>query len=159
MKHILSIVVENRPGVLSRISGLFTRRGFNIDSLAVGPTENENVSRITIVVHGNDEILEQITKQLNKLIDVIKILDLTSQNHVDRELVMMRLNVPPNKRPELMQLVEIFRARVVDFSDKSLIVEITGSGDKVEAFKSLVAKFGIKELVRTGKIALARGPK
>ena len=157
MKHILSVLVENNPGVLTRIAGLFSRRGFNIDSLAVGMTENPLVSRMTIVVEGNERYLEQLNKQLHKLVDVIKINDITRDAYVDRELVLIKVSADAARRAEIMQLVDIFRARIVDVSPKSLTVEITGNDGKVTAFEDSLRPFGIKELVRTGKIALLRG--
>ncbi|MBU0579984.1 MAG: acetolactate synthase small subunit [Candidatus Margulisbacteria bacterium] len=159
MRHVLSIIVENKPGVLARVSALFARRGYNIDSLAVGETEDPTVSRITLVVSGDETILEQITKQLNKLIDVVKIIDLTSSSFVDRELLLLRINVTPTTRPEIMQIVDIFRARIVDVSDRTIIIEATGDEGKVKAIGDLLRRFGIKEMVRTGKVALSRGDK
>lgn len=159
MKHVISIVVENKPGVLARVSALFARRGYNIESLAVGETESPDVSRITLVVTGDEAILEQITKQLNKLIDVVKVIDFTQSSYVDRELLLVRVHITNTTRPEIMQLIEIFRARIVDMAVDSMIIELTGNAGKAEAFIDLVRKFGIKELVRTGKIALLRGEK
>ena len=159
MKHTLSILVENKPGVLARVSGLFSRRGFNIDSLAVGVTENPEISRMTIVVEGDDRVLEQVTKQLNKLIDVIKVSDLMAEESVERELVMIKVVAEPKMRSEIMQIADIFRARIVDVSPKTLIIEVTGDEAKVNAMESLLKQFGIKELVRTGKVALNRGMK
>ncbi|MDI6640067.1 MAG: acetolactate synthase small subunit [Methanocellales archaeon] len=159
MKHTLSVLVENKPGVLARVSGLFSRRGFNIDSLAVGVTENPEISRMTIVVEGDDRVLEQVTKQLNKLIDVIKVSDLMAEESVERELVMIKVVAEPKMRSEIMQIVDIFRARIVDVSPKTLIIEVTGDEAKVNAMESLLKQFGIKELVRTGKVALNRGIK
>ncbi|MDI6860122.1 MAG: acetolactate synthase small subunit [Methanocellales archaeon] len=159
MKHTLSVLVENKPGVLARVSGLFSRRGFNIDSLAVGVTENPEISRMTIVVEGDDRVLEQVTKQLNKLIDVIKVSDLMAEESVERELVMIKVVAEPKMRSEIMQIADIFRARIVDVSPKTLIIEVTGDEAKVNAMESLLKQFGIKELVRTGKVALTRGLK
>ena len=159
MKHTLSVLVENKPGVLARVSGLFSRRGFNIDSLAVGVTENPEISRMTIVVEGDDRVLEQVTKQLNKLIDVIKVSDLMAEESVERELVMIKVVAEPKMRSEIMQIADIFRARIVDVSPKTLIIEVTGDEAKVNAMESLLKQFGIKELVRTGKVALNRGMK
>lgn len=159
MRHVLSIIVENKPGVLARVSALFARRGYNIDSLAVGETEDPSVSRITLVVSGDESILEQIVKQLHKLIDVVKIVDLTQTSYVDREMLLIRLNVTPATRPEIMQIVDIFRARIVDVSNKSMVIEATGNEGKVGAIADLLRRFGIKEIVRTGKIALSRGDK
>lgn len=160
MRHVLSILVENRPGVLARVAGLFSRRGYNIDSLAVGPTIEPDVSRMTIVVKGDDIILEQITKQLNKLIDVIKIIDLTSsQEFVERELVLIKVSSSSQSRSEILEIANIFRAKVVDVATKSLTLEITGGEGKSEALIDLLKKFGIVEIARTGKIALPRGSK
>lgn len=157
MKHILSVLVENKPGVLARVSGLFSRRGFNIDSLAVGPTEDADVSRMTIVVDADDVKLEQITKQLYKLINILKISDLDPSDSVERELVLIKVNAPPNMRPEIVETANIFRANIVDVSKSTLTIEITGTSDKIQALEDLLRPYGIKELVRTGKIALARG--
>jgi acetolactate synthase-1/3 small subunit len=159
VKHTLSVLVENKPGVLTRIAGLFARRGFNIDSLAVGRTECPDVSRMTIVVDGDDRVIEQVTKQLHKLIDVIKLHDMTDDEHVDRELILIKVNADPVSRTEIMQIVDIFRARIVDIGRNTLIIEGTGDEGKINALESALRPFGIKELVRTGKIALARGPK
>ncbi len=157
MRHTLTVLVENSPGVLARVAGLFSRRGFNIESLAVGPTENPRVSRMTIVVEGDDRLLEQINKQLHKLIDVIKISDITSDAFVDRELVLVKVGTDPSNRAEIMWIVDIFRAHIVDIGKKSLTVECTGNEGKIEALIESLRPFGIKELVRTGKIAVLRG--
>lgn len=159
MRHTLSVLVENNPGVLARVAGLFSRRGFNIDSLAVGTTENPKISRMTIVVEGDDLVLEQVTKQLHKLIDVIKINDITSDTYVERELVLIKVFAEPSTRGEIMQIVDIFRAHIVDIGKKSLTVECTGDEGKIEAIIESLRPFGIKELVRTGKIAILRGAK
>lgn len=157
MTHTLSVLVQNTPGVLARIAGLFSRRGFNIDSLAVGRTHDPAVSRMTIVVEGDDQTLEQVTKQLHKLIDVIKISDITKDVYVDRELVMIKVHAEAAARAEIMQLVDIFRARIVDVGRKTLTIEVTGNEGKINAFEDSLRPFGIKELVRTGKIAMLRG--
>jgi len=157
MKHILSVLVENKPGVLARVSGLFSRRGFNIDSLAVGPTEDPDTSRMTIVVDADDVKLEQITKQLYKLINVLKISDLDPKDSVQRELVLIKVNAPPNMRAEVVETANIFRANIIDVSKSTLTIEITGTADKIQALEDLLRPYGIKELVRTGKVALARG--
>ncbi|HXL01742.1 MAG TPA: acetolactate synthase small subunit [Candidatus Atribacteria bacterium] len=157
MEHIISVLVENRPRVLARVSSLFARRGYNIESLAVGPTHDPTISRITLVVEGNTDTLEQITKQLYKLIDTIKVGDFTQTNYVDRELALIKVNAPSEVRGEIVQTVEIFRARVVDVEEKSLIVEVTGTPDKIDALEQLLRKYGIIEMTRTGRIALARG--
>lgn len=159
MKRTLAILVENKPGVLVRVVSLFARRGYNIESLAVGPTENPQFSRITIVVEGDEVVLEQISKQLYKLIDVLKVSDVTSDQSVERELVMIKVTAEASTRSEIMQIVDIFRAKIVDVGKKSVIVEITGDQDKVSALVDLLRPFGIKELVRTGKIAMVRGTK
>ena len=159
MKHTLSVLVENRPGVLTRISGLFSRRGYNIESLAVGPTEDPDISRITIVVQGNDKVIEQVCKQLHKLIDVIKLSDITQDKHVDRELILIKVNADPASRSEIMQIVDIFRARIVDIGRNSLMIEATGDQGKIDAIESALKPFGIREVVRTGKVAMVRGQK
>jgi len=157
MRHTLAVLVENTPGVLARVAGLFSRRGFNIDSLAVGRTDNPAVSRMTIVVEGDDQVLEQVNKQLHKLIDVIKINDITKDAYVDRELVMIKVYAEAATRSEIMQLVDIFRGRIVDVGRKTLTIEVTGDEGKIDAFENCLRPFGIKELVRTGKIAMLRG--
>ncbi len=159
MRHVISIVVENKPGVLARVSALFARRVYNIESLAVGQTEDPAVSRITLVVTGDEAILEQITKQLNKLIDVVKVIDFTDCSYVERELLMVRVHVTNTTRQEILQLIEIFRARIIDVAESSMVIELTGNAGKCEGFVDLFRKFGIKELARTGKIALLRGEK
>jgi len=159
MRHILSVLVENSSGVLTRVAGLFARRGYNIESLAVGPTENLEISRMTIVVEGDAEVIEQVTKQLNKLVDVIKISDITNEEYVDRQLVLIKVSADPQARAEIMQIVDIFRARIVDIGRNTLIIEATGDEGKVNAIEQSLKPFGIKELVRTGKIAIVRGQK
>ncbi|MDD3766338.1 MAG: acetolactate synthase small subunit [Eubacteriales bacterium] len=156
-KHILSVLTENKAGVLSRISGLFSRRGFNIDSLAVGPTEDESVSRMTIVVDGDEYIVEQVSKQLNKLIDVIKIKRLDESETVSRELALIKVNAPAEQRSEILQIVDIFRAKIIDVSHETLTVEMTGTTEKQKAILDLLAPYGIKELVKTGLVSLQRG--
>lgn len=157
MKHTISVLVENRAGVLSHVAGLFSSRGFNIDSLAVGKTQDATVSRMTIVVDADEKILEQIIKQLHKLIDVIKVQDLTGEDFIDRELVLIKVDAKQEKRSEIMQVANTFRARVVDVNPKSLTVEITGNRGKINAMLELLQEFGIKEVVRTGSIAMVRG--
>lgn len=157
MRHTLAVLVENNPGVLARVAGLFSRRGFNIDSLAVGRTERPDVSRMTIVVEGDDSVLEQVTKQLHKLVDVIKINDISPEEYVDRELVLIKVNCDPVRRGEVMQVVDVFRARIVDLGRKTVTVECTGNDGKINAFEEALRPYGIKELVRTGKIAMLRG--
>ena len=156
MRHIISVEVENRFGILARIASLFSARGFNIDSLAVGETEDPTVSRITMVVPGDDQIIEQVIKQLRKLIDVIKVVDLTNQDTVERELVLIKVNAKRADRAEIMRIVDIFRARIVDVHPFSFTIEATGTEDKIKGILTLLRPFGVKKLVRTGKIALAR---
>ena len=156
-KHILSILVGNHPGVLSRVSGLFSRRGFNIDALAVGITENPEVSRITIVVDGDEYTVEQVCKQLNKLIDIIKIKLLAKEASISRELALIKVVATEKSRSEIIQIVEIFRAKIVDVGQAMLVIEISGSSEKIEALIDLVRLFGLKEIVRTGTIAIERG--
>ncbi|HHV98022.1 MAG TPA: acetolactate synthase small subunit [Clostridiaceae bacterium] len=158
-KHTLSVLVENHAGVLSRVAGLFSRRGFNIDSLAVGVTEDPEVSRMTIVVDGDDYVVEQVSKQLNKLVDVIKIKRLDDNDSVSRELALIKVNANATTRGEILQIVEVFRANVIDISKNTLTIEITGSLDKVAALEDMLKPFGIKEIARTGMIALERGNK
>ncbi len=158
-KHTLSVLVENHAGVLSRVAGLFSRRGFNIDSLAVGVTENPDVSRMTIVVDGDEYIVEQVSKQLNKLIDIIKIKQLDRNDSVSRELALIKVNATAATRAEIIQIVEVFRAKIVDLSKQTLTIEISGAVDKVEALEDMLKQFGIKEIVRTGTIAIERGSK
>lgn len=157
MQHTITALVENKPGVLARVSGLFARRGFNIESLAVSITENPKVSRMTIVVTGDDAVLEQITKQLNKLIDVIRVIDYKDIPIVERELAMIKVEADPASRSEIMQIVDIFRAKIIDISDKTFTIEVTGSVGKVDAIEKLLEPYGIQELVRTGRIAMMRG--
>lgn len=157
MTHTLTVLVENTPGILARVAGLFSRRGFNIESLAVGRSEDPGISRMTIVVEGDDQILEQVTKQLHKLVDVIKICDVTRDDFVDRELVMIKVNTESATRGEIMQLVDIFRSRIVDVGPKTLTIEVTGYESKINAFENSLRPFGILEMVRTGKVAMLRG--
>jgi len=157
MKHTISVLVNNRPGVLARTAGLFARRGYNIDSLAVSTTEDPDMSRMTIVVEGPDAVLEQISKQLYKLIDVIKVLDHQDEAVVNRELALIKVDADASVRGEIMQTVSIFRANIVDVSGRTFIVEVTGSADKVDALTNLLRKYGIKEMMRTGRIVLSRG--
>jgi len=159
MRHTLSVLVQNKPGVLARTAGLFSRRGYNIESLTVGVTEKEDVSRMTIVVTGDDTVVEQVTKQLNKLIEVIKVSDLTKESYVNRELVLIKVTADGSNRGEIMQLVDVFRARIVDVAAKSLIIETTGDAGKIAALIDMLKQFGIKEIVRTGTLALGRGSK
>ena len=156
MRHTLSVLVENKFGVLARIAGLFSGRGFNIDTLNVAPTQDPTTSRMTVVVKGDDAVLEQITKQLNKLVDVIKVQDFREGEYVDRELVLIKVGVDSKSRPEVMQICDIFRAKIVDVAHKALTVEITGNESKIGAFLDLMEPFGIREITRTGKVAMAR---
>ena len=156
-KHIISLLVENKPGVLARISGLFSRRGFNIDTLAVGPTDDERISRITLTVDGAKHPIDQVTKQLHKLVNVLKIRDLEPGETVARELALFKIAAEGESRGQVMQFAQIFRANVIDVSKRSLTVEVTGTDDKIEAFEELVRPYGLVEMVRTGEIAVARG--
>ena len=156
-KHILSILVENKPGVLTRITSLFARRGFNIDTLSVGPTDDDHVSRITITLDGANHPIDQVTKQLHKLINVLKIRDLEPQDAVSRELAMFKIAADAGARAEIMQLCEIFRGKVIDVTKRSVVVEVTGTVDKIEAFERNVRPFGLIEMMRTGEIAISRG--
>jgi acetolactate synthase I/III small subunit len=157
--HIISVLVENKAGVLAKISGLFSRRGFNIESLAVGPTEDEKISRITIVVNAETHSMEQVIKQLYKLINVIKIQELDPSNIVERELVLIKVSADNNTRAEILEIINIFRANIVDVGKKSLIIEITGNSSKIQGLQDLLKPYGILELIRTGKIACNRGSK
>ena len=159
MQHTISILVSNKFGVLSRISGLFSGRGFNIESLNVAETNDPAVSRMTIVTGGNDQKIEQITKQLNKLVDIIKVIDLTEENFIDREMVLIKMNAEPKNREEILRIVEIFRAKVVDVSPSTYTIEITGDKGKLKGILELLRPLGIKEIVRSGRIALSRGMK
>lgn len=156
MRHTLSVLVENKFGVLTRIAGMFSGRGFNIDTLNVGPTLDPSTSRMTIVVRGDDSVLEQVTKQLRKLIDVIELQDFQEDQSVDRELVLLRVSVNPQSRAEVMQLCDIFRAKIIDVQRNNLSIEVTGDESKISKFIFLMEPFGISDLTRTGKIALAR---
>jgi acetolactate synthase-1/3 small subunit len=155
-QHTISMTVENHFGTLNRIAGLFAAKGYNIDSLTVGPTEDEAVSRMTIVTRGDDQIIEQIMKQLHKLIDTIKVVDLTDDSFVDRELALVKVQSTPTTRMEIMQISEIFRTKVVDVSSKTLTIEATGTQLKVDAIINMLKPFGIKELARTGRVAIKR---
>ena len=156
MRHTISVLVENKFGVLAKISTLFAARGFNIDSLAVGETDDPALSRMTIVVKGDNSVLEQVTKQLNKLIDVIKVNDFNDVKYVERGLAMIKINVNKSNRAEIMQMVSIFRARIIDVSQDSVIVEITGDEEKIDAFIEMIKPYGIKEVCKTGVVALSR---
>src|SRR3954463_3925806 len=155
-KHVLSIMVENRPGVLARIAGLFSRRGFNIDTLAVGPTEDPEVSRITLTVDGAVHPIDQVTKQLHKLVNVIKIRDMEPAATVAREMALFRVSAPVESRAEIMQFAEIFRANIVDVSRRTLTIEVTGSQDKIDTFERMIRPHGLIEMARTGEVAITR---
>lgn len=156
MKHIISVLVENKFGVLSRVSGLFSGRGFNIETVSIGPTLDPTVSQMTIVTTGDERILEQIIKQLNKLIDVIKVTDLAEKEYVEREMCLIKVNAQPEYRAEALRIGDIFRARVVDSSVKTFTFQVTGDEKKIEAFIELLKPMGIREVVRTGKVAITR---
>ena len=157
MRHTISVLVENEAGVLARISGMFSARGYNIESLSVGETEDPEISRMTTIVRGDDRVIEQVVKQLNKQICVIKINDLTSEEHVERELVLIKVNAASAQRSEIIEIVTLFRAKIVDVASKSLTVEATGDEGKIGALIDLLKRFGIREMARTGKVALTRG--
>ena len=156
-KHVLSILVENKSGVLTRIAGLFARRGFNIDTLTVGPTDDEHVSRVTLTVDGALHPIDQVTKQLHKLVNVLKIRDLEPTDTVARELALFKVAADGAQRGELMQIAEIFRGKVVDVTKRAVIIEVTGTTDKIEAFEKLIRPFGLVEMARTGELAISRG--
>lgn len=159
MQHTISVVVENEFGVLARVSGLFSGRGFNIDSLSVAPTNDESLSRITITTRGDDAILEQITKQLNKLVDVIKVLDFSDGSAIERELALIKVTAEDESRAEVLRIVDIFRAKIIDVTPKSYTIEATGNPAKINAILDLLRPLGLKELVRTGSVAIGRGAK
>jgi acetolactate synthase-1/3 small subunit len=159
MKHTLSVLVEDESGVLTRIAGLFARRGFNIESLAVGPAEQAGVSRITMVVPAEERTIEQLTKQLYKLVNILRVQDITNVPCVERELILLKVSAPNTRRSEILEIVQIFRARVVDLSENSLIVEVTGDPGKMMAIEQILTPFGIMEIARTGKISLVRESK
>src|SRR5919109_2316289 len=155
-KHIISLLVENKPGVLARIAGLFSRRGFNIDTLAVGPTEDPEISRITLTLDGAVHPIDQVTKQLHKLVNVIKIRDMEPDQTISREMALFKVSAPIESRAEIMQFAEIFRAKIVDVSRRSLTIEVTGSADKVDAFERMIRPHGLIEMARTGEGAIVR---
>jgi acetolactate synthase-1/3 small subunit len=157
MKHIISALVQNQPGVLAHVAQMFAARGFNIDSLVVGRTEEPDLSRMTIVVVGDDRVLEQVRKQLGKIVTVVKVRDFADIDYVERDLMMIRVHAPAEKRPEVIELISLFRGRVIDVARNSMLVELTGPEDKLEAFIDLVRPYGIRELARTGVIAMPRG--
>jgi acetolactate synthase I/III small subunit len=159
MRHIISILMENESGALSRVAGLFTARGYNIESLTVAPTQDPSLSRLTLVTRGSDEIIEQITKQLNKLIDVVKLVDLSEGSHLEREMMMVKTKAERTQREELKRMADIFRGKIIDVSDTSYIIELTGAASKLDAFLEAVSDDLIIEVVRTGPSGIARGPK
>jgi acetolactate synthase-1/3 small subunit len=159
MQHTISVLVENEFGVLSRVANLFSGRGFNIDSLSVAPTNEEGLSRMTIVTRGDEKILEQINKQLNKLIDVLKVIDFTDGTAIDRELALIKVSAEDESRAEVLRIVDIFRAKIIDVTPKSYTIEATGSPLKIDAILELLRPLGLKELVRTGSVAIGRGAK
>lgn len=157
MRHVLSALVQNQPGVLAHVSGMLASRGFNIDSLAVGETEDPNLSRMTFVVHGDDGVLDQARKQLDKIVSVVRVEDISSENYVERDLMLIKVKASSSQRTEIALLVEMFRARVVDISADTMMIEVSGQESKIEAFIDLMRPYGILELARTGRIALIRG--
>jgi acetolactate synthase I/III small subunit len=157
MKHTIAVIVENKSGVLTRIAGLFSRRSFNIDSLSVGATDNPEYSRMTITVHGDRDVLEQVIKQLSKLINVIRVSELEEGESVERELAIIKVSADKESRSEIMQIVNIFRAKIIDVSHRSMIIEVTGDEEKIDAIVQLLRQFGIKEMARTGKVSMVRG--
>jgi len=157
MRHVLSALVQNQPGVLAHVSGMFATRGFNIDSLAVGETEDPHLSRITVVVMGDDRVLEQIRKQLEKIVTVVKVVDISREDFLERDLMLIKLDAPPARRAEIRGLVQDFRGRIVDVGSEQMMIEVSGPEKKIEAFIELVRPYGIRELARTGRIAMVRG--
>jgi acetolactate synthase-1/3 small subunit len=157
MRHTISVLVENEFGVLARVAGLFSGRGFNIESLTVAETLDPTMSRITLVTRGDDQVIEQITKQLNKLISVVKVIDFTQTNHVERELALVKVTADEKTRAEVMHIVDIFRGKVIDVSPRSYLIEVTGDEDKITALLELLRPLGIREIARTGKVAMHRG--
>ncbi len=159
MRHIISILIENEAGALSRVAGLFSARGYNIESLTVAPTDDETLSRMTLVTCGSEQIIEQITKQLNKLIDVVKLIDLAETRHIERELMMIKIKTTPETRAEIKRTVDIFRGKIIDVSPSAYVAELTGPIDKLDAFVQAVAEFPILEVVRSGATGITRGEK
>ena len=157
MKHTISVLVENKFGVLARVAGMFSAKGYNIESLSVGETTDPEVSRMTLIVSGDEMIVEQIIKQLRRLIDIIKVSDLTDRTYIEREMVLLKVNAEPATRSELLNIVDIFRGKIVDVSLKEFTVELTGEEGKINAFITMLTPFGIKEIARTGKVAMLRG--
>jgi len=158
-RHILTLLVENRIGVLARIAGLIAAKGYNIDSVSVGETMDNSMSRVTLVVHGDDWVMEQVVKQLNRLVDVVKVVDLTEEDCIEREMILVRVNAESANRAEILRIADIFRAKVVDVTHRTYTLEVTGDAHKTQALLDLLRPFGIKELVRTGQIAIARASK
>jgi acetolactate synthase-1/3 small subunit len=159
MRHTISALVLNQPGVLARVAGLFSGRGFNIESLCVAETLDPSISRMTIVTRGDDQVIEQVTKQLNKLIDVIKVVDFFNNDHVDREMMLVKVKAEMSFRAEILRITDIFRGKIVDVTPNSYTIEVSGDEDKIRAFMDLIKPMGIKEVVRTGKVAISRGSK
>ena len=159
MRHIISLLLENEPGALSRVAGLFSARGYNIESLSVAPTEDATVSRMTLVTSGSDELIEQITKQLNKLVDVVKLLDITESTHVEREIMLIKVRASGSLREEIKRLCDIFRGRILDVTTSTYIIELTGTDDKLDAFISALEPQAILEVVRSGSLGIGRGEK
>ena len=157
MRHVISALVENKPGVLAHISGMFSSRGFNIDSLTVGETEDARFSRMTIVTTGDDAVLEQVRKQLERLVDVIKVVDFSGQDYVERDLMLIKVHAPPGRRGEIFELADVFKCKVVDIGTKHVMLEVSGPENKLEALIALMKPFGIKEMARTGRVGLRRG--
>ena len=156
MRHVLSALVQNQPGVLAHIAGMLASRGFNIDSLAVGETEDPHLSRMTFVLMGDDKVLDQVRKQLEKIVTVVRVIDISSEDYIERDLMLIKVNVPPERRGEVRELADIFRGRIVDVGPNQIMVEVSGPERKIEAFIELMRPYGIKELVRSGRIALVR---
>ena len=159
MRHIISILIENESGALSRVAGLFSARGYNIESLSVAPTDDASLSRMTLVTSGTEEIVEQISKQLNKLVDVVKLIDLTEAPHIARELMLIKVEAVADTRDEVKRLVDIFRGRIIDVTDTSYTIEVTGNGDKLDAFVQSLSSISIHEVVRSGLLGMSRGDK
>ena len=157
MRHVISALVENKPGVLAHISGMFSARGFNIDSLTVGETEDARFSRMTIVTTGDDSVLEQVRKQLERVVDVIKVVDFSEQDYVERDLMLIKVHAPPGRRGEIFELAEVFKCKVVDIGSKHVMLEVTGPENKLEALITMLKPYGIKEMARTGRVGLRRG--
>lgn len=158
-RHIISVLIENESGALSRVANLFSARGYNIEAMSVAPTNEPSISRMTLVAIGNEQIIEQITKQLNKLLDVIKLIDLTETNHIEREMMLVKVSAEQANRDEIMRLADIFRGRIIDVAENSYTIELTGTGEKLTAFLDVLSKMNVIEVVRSGALAIARGDK